>query len=405
MKDRSELLIGAYFFDPCCWDDLHTKQLADAGIQFLVGVPADPKLLALCEKYDIGIIASGIFPGWWGGTGESGGTYCNQMPLEKVDEIAAGYKYHPALWGDYPIDEPNNKDFEHMGKVIARYSEKLPGQLPFINLHPYYEDVRCTQWLGAPYREYMRQYIQFIPNDYIAFDIYPFSNREVYTPTYLYGLDIVGDACRRNRRDMWVIIQTGAWKEEDILAEFQIRLQCLTALAYGTKVIMHASWSPGWWNPSTSCVDKEGNTNVTAGYTATVDAELRALSDTFMRYHNLGVVPAGNVDAATPEFAAQLHEQGRINRELYGWSTPEKAAAIQSDGALLCGCFDDGKGGEAYMAVNFTDVFSPDASAKVTLPYDADIYIRGKKTAFPFVGGTLSFELPSGDGAFIIPKK
>lgn len=73
--DRSKLLIGAYYYDKCIYDDAHMKEFADAGIQFIVGVPADDKLLNLCEKYNIKIITTSHFPLWWGGTGETGGTY------------------------------------------------------------------------------------------------------------------------------------------------------------------------------------------------------------------------------------------------------------------------------------------------------------------------------------------
>lgn len=396
--DRSKLLIGAYYFDSQIWDDEHVKALADSGIEFLVGVPADEKLLSLCEKYGIGIIATSNFPLWWGGTGETGGTYCNAMPLEKVDEISAGYKRHPAIWGDYPIDEPNDKDFVHMGKVIARYGEKLPGLLPFINLHPYYEDVRCTAWLGAPYRTYLNEYLEYIPNDYIAFDIYPYSNREVYTPTYLYGLDINADACRRGGRDLWVIIQSGAWKAEDILDEYQIRLQCNVALTYGARVIMHASWSPGWWNETTSCVNKAGEPNVTAGYVKAVNREMRKFSDVFMKYRNLGVTSVGDIDKAGKDMAPQLHEIRRINSEIYGWKEFDVCEKISVEGALLCGCFENENGGRAVMLTNVTDIDSNshEAEAVVTPGFDCDIYIRGEK-----IPQTDSFVLRSGDAAFI----
>lgn len=405
--DRSKILIGAYYYDKVLYDDAHMKELAEAGIQFIVGVPADEELLSLCEKYNVKIIATSNFPLWWGGTGETGGTYCQKMTLPMMDEIASKYRHHPAVWGDYPVDEPNSKDFDHINLVLKHYGELLPGLLPFINLHPYYEDVRCTQWLGNPYREYLQLYLDKIENDYIAFDIYPFTN-DLYFTTYLYGLDIITAACRRDSRDMWVIIQSGAWKPEEILKEYQIRWQYALALAYGAKVIMHASYSPGWWNETTSCVDKSGNKNNTYEYVKTVNGELFALSDQFMRYRNTGVVPSGNIEGTVPAFQDQLREQQRINRELYGFGGIPASWQIRCESALLCGCFTDGSGGDALMLVNMKDPKDEHASADIQLSFDgqtADFYIKGKKTFVMNTDGFYRLHLDSCDAAFVAINK
>lgn len=402
--DRSKLLIGAYYYDKALYDDKHMKELADAGIEFIVGVPADEELLLLCEKYHIKIVTTSNFPLWWGGTGETGGTYHEKMTLSMMDEIADKYKHHPAIWGDYPVDEPNSKDFDHIGMVLNHYSKLLPGKLPFINLHPYYEDVRCTQWLGNPYREYLQLYLDKIQNDYIAFDIYPFSH-ELYVTTYLYGMDIIADACRRSGRDMWVIIQSGAWKPENIFKEYQIRWQCAVALAYGARVIMHASYSPGWWDETTSCVDKKGDKNVTFDYVKTVNKEMHLLSDRFMRYRNTGVLPCGNSDRTVSATSEQLHEQARINRELYSFEGNTVSRGISSDSALLCGCFTDGNGGEAVMLVNMKNPYDENADADVECSFNgrtADFYIRGQKTCIPKDNGTYKLRLKSCDASFIL---
>jgi hypothetical protein len=404
--DRSKLLVGAYYYDKTLYDEAHMRSLADAGIEFIVGVPADAELLELCEKYGIKIIATSNFPLWWGGTGETGGTYCEKLTLPMMDEIAAQYKHHQAIWGDYPVDEPNSKDFDHINRVLSHYSELLPGLLPFINLHPYYEDVRCTQWLGNPYREYLQLYLDKIKNDYIAFDIYPFSH-ELYITTYLYGLDIIADACRRGGRDMWVIIQSGAWKPENILAEYQIRWQYALALAYGARVIMHASYSPGWWDETTSCVNKAGEKNVTYNYVKTVNGEIHALSDLFMRYRNIGVYPCGNLFGTVATTSEQLHEQSKINRELYSFDGTRASKGIMCDSALLCGCFTDNDGGEALMLVNMKDPNDETASADIKLDFGgrmAEFYIRGKKACVPDDNGIYMLKLESCDAAFIILK-
>ena len=303
---RSKLLVGAYYLTDNLHDDKHVKEVADAGIDFLVAVNAKKDVLDLCQEYKIGVIASSNIPMWWGDDGKRAGQYRETLPIEKLDVIKQSYQSHPALWGDYPVDEPNVKDFGHIDDVIKRYHALFPGQLAYINLYPIYANTapsgidpelqKVPSQLGTTtYKEHIDKYVELVGTDYICFDSYPFTGP---FDSYLENLDIVGAACRSSGRDMWVIIQTGAWKADAILGEYQIRWQAYLCLAYGTKIIMHASYSPGWWDESTSCVNKAGEKNVTYGYVQNVNAELHALSDIFMQYDNIGVYPCGNISGA-----------------------------------------------------------------------------------------------------------
>ena len=61
--DRRKLLIGTYCLQPYARSEAHVQALADAGVNYLCATPADPALLDLCEKYGVGVFASGVLPG------------------------------------------------------------------------------------------------------------------------------------------------------------------------------------------------------------------------------------------------------------------------------------------------------------------------------------------------------
>ena len=403
--ERNRLLIGAYYLTDNLFDDRHVQEVAEAGIDFLVAVDAKTDVLDLCQKYKIGVIANSNIPLWWGDDGKRAGQYGQTLPLEKLDAIKQNYQSHPALWGDYPVDEPNVRDYGHINDVIKRYNSLFPGQLPYINLYPNYANTapqgidpelqKAPSQLGTTtYQEYIDKYVELVDNDYICFDSYPFTGP---FDGYLENLDIVGAACRRSGRDMWVIIQTGAWKADAILGDYQIRWQANLCLAYGTKIVMHASYCPGWWNESTSCVNKAGEKNVTYGYVQRVNAELHALSDIFLQYDNVGVYPCGNPSGAGARMAKQLEAQTARNT-LRGESDAQNLlSGIEMDGAAIAGCFKHKSGrGYAIMLVNAQDPWDAAAAINVRLKLQGNAYVQGKKTPIDEVR-----KLASGEGVFI----
>lgn len=168
-------------------------------------------------------------------------------------------------------------------------------------------------------------------------------------------------------------------------------------LAYGTRIIMHASYSPGWWNETTSCVNKAGDKNVTYGYVRNINAELHALSEVFMQYDSLGVYPCGNISGADERMVKQLEAQAARNGERATPAERKLLAGIRADGAVIAGCFKRRKGrGYGVMLVNAQNPWAADAAVNVSLKLKGSAYVKGLKTR---LGPHLS--LASGEGVFI----
>lgn len=402
--------VGLFYFNKELWTDDGVKQAAETGADFIMAVESSEPFVNLCEKYNIGIIStSNITPMWWGGDGDNAGGYAKQFPLELFDEIKKAYPPSPAIWGDYPVDEPNSKDFAHINKVIKRYIELFPDKIPFINLYPNYASIpkntdeeTISQLGNMSYQEHIDQYVREIELPYISFDFYPYTNPNVFAK-YLENLDIVAKACKKSNKEMWVIIQTGAWKAEDILDAYQLDWQVYLCLAYGTTAIIHASYSKGWWDETTSCVNLQGEKNVTYDYAKDINSVLHSpLGAEFVKYDYLYTGVYGDINSSDERIKPQLEKQRKNEKPS---DLPD--IKIDSDKAVITGYFRKGDS-YAVMVVNSHNPFDGSVSANVKLETAGKKQVNihgGKKTSGSVNSSdTVSaaeLKLESGQGAFV----
>ncbi len=400
--DRDQIITGVFYYDDNLKNEENIKILKDCNTDIIVATSVNKEFLDLCQENGIEVIANSNFPLWWGDAGQNAGKYKNGSMVKKLEDGNKELINHPALWGDYLCDEPNAADFEYLDKVMKKYAKLYPEKLCFANLYPNYAN---TAQLGTEnYEEHIEKFIETVESDYICFDTYPFTGPFA---TYLENMDIIANACRRDFRDMWIIIQSGAWTEDKILTEAQIRLQCNVALAYGANMIVHASYSPGWWNEKTSMVDKEGNLNPTYEYVRKINGEIKEFSDTLKNFSAVCVVPAGKIHAACPEMKEQLIEQAKRNDYFEG---SENINAIRSNSALLAGYFEKFNGdGSAVMLINVTNPFDENHVAEVEVDVPEHklccIFENGKETVHLTSDRTLKLSIPSGSAVFVTVRK
>ena len=394
--------VGLFYFAEELWSDEGVKQAADTGADFIMAVQSLEPLVGLCEKYNLGIIStSNTTPMWWGGDGDNAGGYATAFPLERLDEMQKTYPKSPAVWGDYPVDEPNSKDFAHIDRVVKRYAELLPDKLPFINLYPNYASIPkntgeevISQLGNFSYAEHIDQYVREVGLPYICFDYYPFTG--VFA-TYLDNLDIVARACRDSGKEMWVIIQTGAWKPEAVLEAFQLDWQVYLCLAYGAKSIIHASYSKGWWDETTSCVNLKGEKNPTYGYAKAINSVLHSpLGSKFLEYSYLHTGVCGDIADSEAQIRPQLEKQAAVEPP-----PGLPGIKIDSDKAVVVGYFKNGDN-LAVMVVNSHNPFDSSVSANVKLECagkKASIY--GFSGSVNTSGAAVELTLGSGQGVFV----
>ena len=299
--DRSRLLIGTYCIAPYARDESHVRDMKNCGIDFLTSAPADPELLDNCKKYGIGVVATGILPGWWGGDGDNAGTMAEKFPLEKVREAAEKLnadpflKDHPALWGIDAGDEPSALDFPHYGELIALAEELFPERLVYLNLYPNYASVaentsgQVVSQLGtATYQEYIDRYVRDVKTDYLCLDNYEFA---AGTAKLYDNLRIAANACRDAGRDFWMVLQVNSSNPDVWLSTDMLRHQAFTSMAFGAVSLNWACWTAGWWH--NEVLDKEGQRTEQYEKLKQVNAEIRRLEPLYMKQKNVRTVFVG----------------------------------------------------------------------------------------------------------------
>ena len=285
--NRSKLNIGAYCLAPYAWSEEHIRDIARCGVDVMVCVPNDKLLLNRLWENGLGAIVSGVTPGWFGGMGENAGHMAERNPLESY--VAEDFEDHPAIWGIDIGDEPSSLDFPHYGKIFERVRMLFPNQFPYLNLYPGYAMVpwntprQVTEQLGAEnYREYIDRYCANVQSDYICFDFYPYAANPAL---FWENLRTVADACRATNRSLWTVLQVNSHDETVWTSENRLRFQAYSALAFGAECVFWACYTAGWW--CNQVLDAQGEKTQQYDKLRRVNAELRSLGETYMRYRRI----------------------------------------------------------------------------------------------------------------------
>lgn len=286
--DKSRLNIGAYFLRPYARTEQHVKDVKDCGIDFIVSMESDRPTLDLFAKYGIGAVLCDVLPSWWGGDGnKASGEMHKVHPLEKYVAAAKQFRDHPAVWGVDIGDEPSALDFPYYREVVHTVEKCFPKQFCYLNLYPNYASVaentsdRVVSQLGTTtYAEHVEEYCKNVPLDYISFDYYVYSTRNVMG--FLENLRIVADAARRYGRSLWFIPQVNSNRPVEWTSLNRLRFQAFTSMAFGTDVITWACWTAGWWE--NQVLDKDGNKTEQYEKLKKVNAEIATLGEVYSKY-------------------------------------------------------------------------------------------------------------------------
>ena len=413
--DNDRLLLGAYN----CWllDNyaILPPLAAQAGLDFLISNVNDD-FLDRCQAAGVGVVAAhyNAPTSYW------------EIPADKEAAWKAmnmgTYKNHPALWGDDLIDEPTSAEFGKINSILGHYYTLDTGRIPLVNLFPIYANV---QQLGnAPdvgsakyllpgtsysdetldkYRRHAADYIKTIDSDYISVDIYPYrvAGKGNTLDTWLHNLDILAEACRDTKRDLWVITQAAGNMRDGGEGNFNMRhcdtkadqlQQGYACLAFGAKAIIYACFQTGWWDDSSHLVTGAGETTPTYEAVKAANAELAPFAQKYGGYDWLGAYLVNGHKAA-----------GKRYELSNGLPKSERLCLTSCDG-LLIGCFDAKEGGgKAYVIVNMMELLEEKAAAcTVTFPSGKAVQVYGGGEAKTYAnGGPVELALEPGDGRFI----
>jgi len=286
--NRHQLNIGAYCLQKNARTAKHAREIAECGIDMMVDVPYDKQLLDNLDKYGVHAIVTRVLPGWWGGDGANAGKLSSANPISKYEEAIAKYEDHPAVWGIDLGDEPSALDFPYYGKVFALARNAFKGKVLYLNLYPNYASVcqntdeQTVNQLGTPtYAEHIEAFCRNVPSDYICYDYYLYA---AGVANHYENLRIVADACHRTGRSLWIVLQVNSVYPEKWISVNQLRFQAYSAMAFGAEVITWACYTAGWWD--NQVLDKDGEKTQQYEKLKTVNGEIHAFSNEYMRFRN-----------------------------------------------------------------------------------------------------------------------
>jgi len=401
--NRGKLLIGTTIF----YEDEHVgeddiKLIAEGGFDFLlceIGETFQKQMTAWCEQYAVALISKDQTLPAGSGIAEA---------LAKGGDLFAGYTPEAIRVGDTAGDEPHASLYDSWGEYYRLYRQRFPDKFLFCNLFPAGTPAKK---LGAKnYAEYVAQFVEKVPADFISLDEYPFFsisllNRLAFR-LCLHTYDVVGSACRENGRDFWLYFQTqGHWFDHIYtLPSFeQIRWQAYTALAYGAKCLMHVSYTPVWGRDAYAMIDKQGRVTEQYLYARRLNAELNLLSPVYMKYQNLGVLPASAKNSGGAVRSALRRQKKSAQNKGFGGIAP--VGGVVSQRNALAGYFKEAEGaGFALMLVDCAGLYRPafkqDVSVELTKPCRVRLYQNGALAREESACRRFTVTLASGEGIF-----
>ncbi len=416
--DDSGILIGGYYGKAG-----QAKLAADAGIDFLIASGVTESMLDEYARNGVGIIAANYnLPSYYGDV-------TMQQAQPWISFNGAGYKDHPALWGDDLIDEPTAGCFGALAQAAKAYKAVKPDKLCLINLFPNYANneqlgeepalnfaqkalLLFTDAANASndqYRSHVSDYINTIDTDYICADIYPYSStvrkngteKKETNEGYIRNLDILADACRGTNRNLWIITQAAGETKNGIPGQNRPRYcdevsdisqQAYACLSFGAKAIIHGLFSDtGWWDIDSHMLGSDGKPTDTYYAAQKVDYDLKAFSAEYGRY---------------TYSSTYLINSMRVAGYGYGplaTTKEEDKANIKSVNGLLVGTFKGQNEEKAYILTNMEELNrQTTAHASFFVPQGriATVYQSGLAKNYP---GNQYFDLTlaPGEGVFI----
>ena len=327
--------------------------------------------------------------------------------FERKSDFYRKCEAHPSFAGVFITDEPDCSQYPVFADLKVAFDKFFNNKKHgyYINLLPTYaNDV--TQ-LGAPYPEYIQQYIDIVKPDNVCFDHYPFEKRRVNAETdedgfydetrkdYFYNMDVVAKACDKADIEMWTFVQAKNYvKRETDLTYEAMAFQFYVSLAYGAKsLVYYTYWTwPGYY---ASEVDK-----------IFPQAIISAKGERLERYYHVQAIHK-EISFFGEEFMKCKHKTSYVvpngKDEVYFTGIELKNSDLfKGSEATLVGEFEDEDGNKAYMLVNAVDPYVGKTDEVRCSLKGCTVYDRGEKS---HKDGEFTVTLKPGQGVFITMDK
>ena len=159
---------------------------------------------------------------------------------QRLDELIARVRKHPALECYFIADEPSAAAFPALARLVAYLREKDPDHYAYINLFPSYADNAQLGTKGdtvTAYREHLRQFIEIVKPSVLSYDHYHFL-KSGDGGHYFLNLGLIREAALQAHIPFMNIVQAShglsIWRP---VSTDELRWLVYTTLAYGAAAL------------------------------------------------------------------------------------------------------------------------------------------------------------------------
>lgn len=180
----------------------------------------------------------------------------DEATRQRIAEIVAAYREHPAFAGYFIGDEPGAGAFAAIGETVAVLRELDPDHIAYLNLFPNYAPLGA---LGTTtYETYVQQFVEVVKPALISYDHYHFLNKSD-RPGFMQNLATVRRVAQQAGLPFWQIVLSIDHFDYRPLNEAEKRFEAMQTLAYGGKGVMFFTYwqvaADGRWGDAVINVD------------------------------------------------------------------------------------------------------------------------------------------------------
>jgi hypothetical protein len=292
LKSNGELPILAWYSIPASETTVERYQeMKDAGIthslSFFSNFDDLQKALDAAAKVGIKIVVS-----------------CPELKKEP-EKTVKRLLNHPAVAGYHLMDEPNIRLYPELAAWAQKIQSVDKKHFCYVNLFPNHAD--STQLGTKSYLEYIQQYNNQIPVQFMSFDYYPVL-KERLSKTWYQNLEQISDEAGKAGKPFWAFALTTNYDEDHLTPQSlaAMRLQVYSDLAYGAQGIQYFTyWSATSTGPSGedqrgAPISAAGKRSVVYDRVKQMSQEIKDLSGVFVgakvvsvKHTGKGMIPLG----------------------------------------------------------------------------------------------------------------
>jgi len=215
---------------------------------------------------------------------------------------------HPAVAGYHLKDEPAIQLYPELSEWAKKIRSVDKEHFCYVNLFPIHAS---DKQLGTEsYEEYVQEYLNQIPVQFISFDHYPIYKDHISSSWYR-NLEVISKKSREGGKPFWAFVLTTNYDNDHVTPQTiaAMRLQAFSNLAYGAQGIQYFTyWSatsvnaPSGEDQRGAPITATGKRSVVYDRVKQMSQEIENFSEVFLgaevisvRHTELGKIPEGTI--------------------------------------------------------------------------------------------------------------